>query len=81
MRTIIVYLKQKIPLDIGFPFHHVILPVLIHLKVTYDYGESSSSCHKQGIIEGDKDLKVHKNENFFGFDFEFCSFSLLFMHK
>jgi hypothetical protein len=26
-------------------------------------------------------LKVHKNENFFGFDFEFCTFSLLVMQK
>ncbi len=26
-------------------------------------------------------LKVHKNENFFGFDFEFCTISLLVMHK
>ncbi len=26
-------------------------------------------------------LKVHKNENFFGFDFEFCTFSLLVMSK
>ncbi len=26
-------------------------------------------------------LKVHKNENFFGFDFEFCTISLLFMSK
>jgi hypothetical protein len=26
-------------------------------------------------------LKVHKNENFFGFDFEFCHISLLVMHK
>ncbi len=26
-------------------------------------------------------LKVHKNENFFGFDFEFCTTSLLVMHK
>jgi hypothetical protein len=26
-------------------------------------------------------LKVHKNENFFGFDFEFCPISLLVMHK
>ncbi len=24
-------------------------------------------------------LKVHKNENFFGFDFEFCTISLLVM--
>ncbi len=27
------------------------------------------------------DLKVHKNEDFFGFDFEFCTISLLVMHK
>ncbi len=26
-------------------------------------------------------LKVHKNENFFGIDFEFCTISLLVMHK
>ncbi len=27
------------------------------------------------------DLKVHKNENFFGFDFDFCTVSLLVMLK
>ncbi len=26
-------------------------------------------------------LKIHKNENFFGFDSEFCTISLLVMHK
>jgi len=26
-------------------------------------------------------LQVHKNENFFGFDFEFCTISMLFMRK
>ncbi len=26
-------------------------------------------------------LKLHKYENFFGFDFEFCPISLLVMHK
>jgi hypothetical protein len=26
-------------------------------------------------------LKVDKNENFFGFDFEFCTISMLVMHK
>jgi hypothetical protein len=26
-------------------------------------------------------LKVHKNENLFGFDFEFCTISMLVMHK
>jgi hypothetical protein len=28
----------------------------------------------------DKAFKVHKNENFFGFDLEFCTISLLVMH-
>ncbi len=28
-----------------------------------------------------KDLKVHKNENYFCSDFEFCIISLLVMHK
>ncbi len=27
------------------------------------------------------DLKVHKNENFFGFDLELCNISMLVMHK
>jgi hypothetical protein len=26
-------------------------------------------------------LKVYKNDNFFGFDFEFCTISMLVMHK
>ncbi len=26
-------------------------------------------------------LKAHKNENFFGFDFEFCTISMIVMHK
>ncbi len=29
----------------------------------------------------DNAFKVHKNENVFGFDFEFCTISLLVMHK
>jgi hypothetical protein len=28
-----------------------------------------------------ENLKAHKNENFFGFDFEFCTISLLVMYK
>ncbi len=32
-------------------------------------------------IACDLSLKVHKNENFFGFDFEFCTISLLVMSK
>jgi hypothetical protein len=30
---------------------------------------------------GSSCLKVHKNENSFGFDFEFCTISLLVMSK
>jgi hypothetical protein len=33
------------------------------------------------ILRGGEILKVHKNENFFGFDFEFCTISMLVMHK
>ncbi len=33
------------------------------------------------IILFTKLLKVHKNENFFGLDFEFCTISLLVMSK
>ncbi len=36
-------------------------------------------AHRQGYISST--LKVHKNENFFGFDCEFCTISLLVMHK
>ncbi len=38
------------------------------------------NTHFQEMVE-DLTLKVHKNENFFGFDFEFCPISLLVMHK
>ncbi len=30
---------------------------------------------------GSNELKVHKNENFFCFDFEFCTISVLVMSK
>jgi hypothetical protein len=33
------------------------------------------------LIIDDNSLKVHKNENFFAFDFEFCTISMLVMHK
>ncbi len=32
-------------------------------------------------LDGKHHLKVHKNENFFGFDFEFCTISLFVMSK
>ncbi len=34
-----------------------------------------------GAIIREAYLKVHKNEKFFGFDFEFCTISLLVMSK
>ena len=41
--------------------------------------------HFKRHFEGGQDffdpLNVHKNENFFGFDFEFCTISLLVMYK
>jgi hypothetical protein len=50
------------------------------------YVEVCWSAHKalseaERRVEGDRQLKVHKNENFFGFDFEFCTVSLLIMLK
>ncbi len=33
------------------------------------------------VLDYNLNLKVHKNENFFGFDFEFCTVSLLVMLK
>ncbi len=36
--------------------------------------------YRQEVVKKSS-LKVHKNENFFGFDFEFCAFSMLVMHK
>jgi hypothetical protein len=35
----------------------------------------------QIFVFGDTPLKVHKIENFFGSDFEFCTISLLVMFK
>jgi hypothetical protein len=38
------------------------------------------SYHIDYIVNSE-DLKVHKNENLFGFDFEFCTISLLVRSK
>jgi hypothetical protein len=42
-------------------------------------GSRAPLMNKKGLIIAR--LKVHKNENFFGFDFEFCSISLLVISK
>jgi hypothetical protein len=63
----------------------LVIPTLLH-------HEQFSSTIERNIVSGydyQSDpctlvlawLKVHKNENFFGFDFEFCTISLLGMHK
>jgi hypothetical protein len=48
-----------------------------------DYGNNSGSTAAGRQSRGfyAPQLKVHKNENFFGFDFEFCTFPMLVMHK
>ncbi len=43
--------------------------------------EEQEREYQQMIDKLNNTLKVHKNENFFGFDFEFCPISLLFMSK
>ncbi len=46
-----------------------------HAAVTRRYVPTTQLSQKK------QNLKVHKNENFFGFDFEFCTVSLLVMLK
>jgi hypothetical protein len=43
----------------------------------YTHTESNWILNYHGCFP----LKVHNIENFFGFDFEFCTISLLVMHK
>jgi hypothetical protein len=44
------------------------------------YQHQKPHC-KSTRIHTVSNLKVHKNENFFGFDFEFCTISMLAMSK
>jgi hypothetical protein len=44
-------------------------------------GLIKSLVHVPSIRRNTRDLKVHKIDNFFGFDFEFCTISLLDMLK
>ena len=41
----------------------------------------ASKTELEEKINCDHTLKVHQNDNFFGFDFEFCPISLLVMQK
>ncbi len=47
-----------------------------HLYILMSY-----TLIEKGVWDAVSNLKVHKNENFFGFDFEFCTISLLVMSK
>ncbi len=47
----------------------------------YQYGYKKNAKFHADFKFVNADLKVHKNENFFGFDFEFCTISLLVMSK
>ncbi len=54
-------------------------PLCIRLGFDKNAARSSAEQHVYPtLISG---LKVHKNENFFGSDFEFCTISLLVMLK
>jgi hypothetical protein len=44
----------------------------LHFECVFKKSISISACYS---------LKVHKNENFFGFDFEFCTFSVFVMQN
>jgi hypothetical protein len=66
------------------------LPLYIEVKQTvlaYNLSRSKQKMNLVRSLERSKtkriacSLKVHKNENFFGFDFEFCTISLFVMHK
>jgi hypothetical protein len=49
---------------------------LKHIKVFNHYGLYGFTFYTL-VIKG----TLHKKDNFFGFDFEFCTISLLVMHK
>ncbi len=50
------------------PATHMVSPICSLSRTEFPVGPKRS-------------LKVHKNEIFFGFDFEFCTISMLVMHK
>jgi hypothetical protein len=52
-------------------------PLLFALRLSFRNDMPVTSYIQNVVIH----LKVHKNENFFGFDFEFCIISMLVMHK
>jgi hypothetical protein len=53
----------------------------VQTNITYVTTVLHCGVHVITIHSGIAALKVHKNENFFGFDFEFCTISMLVMHK
>ncbi len=47
----------------------------------YQEDPERAAAKKHNVVSKLVSLKVHKNENFFGFDFEFCTVSLIVMLK
>jgi hypothetical protein len=57
-------------------------PILYCSKWKLIYEQILSQIFRNTVIFcAELYLKVHKNENFFGFDFEFCTILLLVMSK
>jgi hypothetical protein len=61
-------------------FENQKVEILPHFFILENAG-SGNALHLNPDPRADFQLKVHKNENLFGFDFEFCTISMLVMHK
>jgi hypothetical protein len=77
--AVIRWLKQGFTL---VPEHSDFFPAdlkILNLLNVFSFNTAFNSIFegKSNVVQ----LKVHKNENCFGFDFEFCTISLLVMHK
>jgi hypothetical protein len=66
----------------SFPSIFARIPMFEHFRVNeHTQNQFFLGSYQQIFFLQNVHLKVHKNENFFGFDFEFCPISLLVMHK
>ncbi len=57
----------------------LVCPMIRYVEACCSAHDALSEAERR--VEGERQLKVQKNENFFGFDFEFCTVSLLIMLK
>jgi hypothetical protein len=80
--------------DTGFNIQYILFLYIFECKKILEYFRycireisepspliSGSSWGAKKVLISSSALKVHKNEIFFGFDFEFCTISMLVMHK